>query len=319
MLRVAILDDFQHVALDVVDWSPLAGRAELTTFHEPFPGEDEAAAALGDFDAVVAMRERTRFPVSLLRRLPRLRLLVTTGMRNSAIDLAAADELGVLVCGTRSKSSSTVELTWALTLALLRHLVEESRNMSEGRWQTTLGGNLAGRTLGVVGLGRIGSEVARVGTAFGMDVVAWSTHLTAERAAERGARLVTFEELLATSDVVTVHQVLSDRSRNLVGARELDLMRADAVLVNTSRGPIVDTDALIDAVTRGTIAGAAVDVYDAEPLAPGHQLRHTPGILATPHLGYVTRDVYEVFYGEAVEDLVGFLDGAPVRVLTSKG
>lgn len=319
MLRVAILDDFQHVALDVVDWSPLGGRAELTTFHEAFAGEDEAAAALGDFDAVVAMRERTRFPASLLRRLPRLRLLVTTGMRNSAIDLAAAEELGVLVCGTRSKSSSTVELTWALTLALLRHLVEESRNMSEGRWQTTLGENLAGRTLGVVGLGRIGSAVARVGTAFGMDVVAWSTHLTAERAAEHGARLVTFEELLATSDVVTVHQVLSDRSRNLVGARELDLMRPGAVLVNTSRGPIVDTDALIDAVTRRTIAGAAVDVYDEEPLARGHRLRQTPGILATPHLGYVTRDVYEVFYGDAVEDLVGFLDGAPVRVLTGQG
>ena len=316
MLRVAILDDYQQVALAVADWSPLGGRADVTVFDEPFGDEETAAKALGDFDIVVAMRERTPFPASLLRRLPRLKLLVTTGMRNTAIDLATAEELGIVVSGTASVASSTVEHTWALILAWSRHIVEESGNMAAGRWQTTLGAGLAGKTLGVVGLGRIGTAVAAVGNAFGMRVVAWSQNLTVERAEAAGAELVDFSELLSGSDVVTVHLVLSDRTRHLIGAGELALMRPTALVVNTSRGPIVHSDALVTAVRSGAIAGAAVDVYDEEPPPVGHAIRSTPGILATPHLGYVSHEVYEVFYGQAVEDIVGFLDGAPVRLIS---
>ena len=313
MVRVAILDDYQSVALEVTDWSALDGRAEITAFHEHLPNEDAVADALVDFDVVVAMRERTAFPASLLRRLPRLQLLVTTGMRNSSIDMRAAAELGITVSGTDSVASSTVEHTWALILGWSRHIVEEAGNMSAGRWQTTLGNGLAGKTLGVVGLGRIGSAVAAVGNAFGMRVVAWSQNLTTERADAAGAELVGFHELLADSDVVTVHQVLSDRTRHLIGAAEIARMRPTALLVNTSRGPVIDSVAVASAVASGALAGAAVDVYDVEPPARDHPLRSTPGVLATPHLGYVTRGVYEVFYGQAVEDVVAFLDGSPVR------
>ena len=313
MLRVAILDDYQQVALAVADWSPLDGRAEVTVFDQRFGDEEAAAKALGDFDILVAMRERTPFPASLLRRLQRLRLLVTTGMRNSSIDLQAAEDLGITVSGTDSIASSTVEHTWALILAWSRHIVEEAGNMSAGRWQTTLGIGLAGKTLGIVGLGRIGSAVAAVGDAFGMRVVAWSPNLTTERALAAGVELVGFHELLVNSDVVTVHLVLSERTRHLIGAAEIALMRPSALLVNTSRGPIVDSVALASAVAADALAGAAVDVYDEEPPAVDHPLRSTPGVLATPHLGYVSREVYEVFYGQAVEDVVAFLDGAPVR------
>jgi len=313
MIRVAVLDDYQHVALQVADWTVLDGRAEVTVFDHGLGDEDAVVAALEEFDVVVAMRERTPFPESLLVRLPRLRLLVTTGMRNNAIDVAAAQRQGVTVCGTGSRISSTVELTWALILGWSRHLVQEAGSMTTGGWQTTLGTGLAGRTLGIIGLGRIGSAVAGVGSALGMRVLAWSHNLTAETAQASEAELVSLAELLAGSDVVTVHQVLSDRTRNLIGEAELALMRPTALLVNTSRGPIVSSDALVSAVTQGVIAGAAVDVYDNEPLPGDHPLRFTPGILATPHLGYVTRDVYEVFYREAVEDVVGFLDGTPLR------
>ena len=316
MIRVAILDDYQRVALEVADWSALDGRAELTVFDYRLGDEDAVAAVLAEFDVVVAMRERTSFSGSLLRRLPRLRLLVTTGMRNSAIDVATAERLGIAVCGTGSRAASTVELTWALILGWSRHLVEEVGNMATGGWQTTVGTGLAGRTLGIVGLGRIGSAVAEVGSAFGMRVLAWSQNLTAETAEASGAELVSLADLLSASDVVTVHQVLSDRTRNLIGELELALMRQTALLVNTSRGPIVSSDALVAAVRDGVIAGAAVDVYDEEPLPADHPLRSTPGILATPHLGYVARDVYEVFYGEVVEDVVSFLDGTPLRQIS---
>lgn len=313
MVRVAVLDDYQGVALEVADWSALEGRADVTVLREPFRDEEAAVQALDDFEILVAMRERTPFPASLLRRLPRLQLLVTTGMRNNAIDVTAAEELGVVVCGTASVASSTVELTWALILAWSRHVVEEAGNMAAGRWQTTLGNGLAGKTLGIVGLGRIGSAVAAVGNAFGMRVVAWSQNLTAERAEAAGAERVDFPELLSGADVVTVHLVLSERTRHLIGARELSLMKPTALLVNTSRGPIVSTDALVSAVASSSIGGAALDVYDHEPPAADDPVRSTRGILATPHLGYVSREVYEVFYGEAVEDIAGFLDGRPVR------
>ena len=311
MVRVAILDDYQGVAREVVDWSALDGRAEITTFERHFPDEDAAAEALVDYEVVVAMRERTPFPASLLHRLPQLRLLVTTGMRNGSIDLAAAEQLGVTVCGTDSVPSSTVEHTWALILAWSRHIVEEAGNMSAGRWQTTLGNGLSGKTLGIIGLGRIGTAVAAVGNAFGMRVVAWSQNLTTERAEAAGVELVAFPELLADSHVVSVHLVLSDRTRHLIGASEIARMRPSALLVNTSRGPIVDAAALASAVGSGALAGAAVDVYDEEPPAGDHPLRSTPGVLATPHLGYVSREVYEVFYGQAVEDVAAFLDGDP--------
>lgn len=317
MLRIAVLDDYQNVALEVADWSPLDGRAKVTSFHERFADEDETAAALQEFDCVVAMRERTPFPASLLARLPELRLLVTAGMRNAAIDLHSAAERGIVVTGTSTYAPATVELTWTLILAASRHVVEEAGNMASDGWQTTLGTALAGKTLGIVGLGKLGSAVAGIGAAFGMRVVAWSENLTAERAEAAGAELVSFDELLGQAHVVTIHTVLSDRTRGLIGTRELALMRPDALLVNTSRGPIVSTDALVEAVSSGIIGGAALDVYDEEPLPPGHPLRSTPGILATPHLGYVTRDTYEIVYGQAVEDIVRFLDDDPVRVLTT--
>ena len=279
---------------------------------------DEAAIAkrLGDFDVVVAMRERTPFTRALFERLPRLRLLVTTGMRNASIDLRAAADRGVVVCGTTGLPSPTAELTWALILALARHVPREDRATREGRWQETLGVTLAGKTLGVIGLGQLGSRVARVGKAFEMDVVAWSQNLTAERAAAVGATLAgSRDELLARADIVTIHLVLGERTRGLLGARELALMRPTAYLVNTSRGPIVDEQALVAALRAGAIAGAGLDVYDEEPLPADHPLRRLPNTVITPHLGYVTEETYRVFYPQAVEDIRGYLTGAPVRVL----
>jgi phosphoglycerate dehydrogenase-like enzyme len=239
-------------------------------------------------------------------------------MRNASIDLRAAGERGVVVSGTAGLPSPTAELTWALILALVRHVPREDRATREGRWQETLGTTLKGRTLGVLGLGQLGSRVARVGIAFEMDVIAWSQNLTAERAAAVGARLASGkDELLARADIVTIHLVLSDRTRGLIGARELGLMRPTAYLVNTSRGPIVDEGALIAALRAGAIAGAGLDVYDEEPLPPEHPLRGLPNTVITPHLGYVTEETYQIFYGQALEDIRAFLAGAPVRVLTA--
>jgi phosphoglycerate dehydrogenase-like enzyme len=314
-MRIAVLDDYQQVALAMADWSPVLARARVDTFTEHEPDEDALAELLQPYDVVVLMRERTPVPAGLLERLPRLRLLVTTGRRNPVVDVEAARAKGVTVCGTRSLSSAPVELTWALVLGLARHLVTEAGNMREGRWQTTVGTDLAGRTLGVIGLGRIGSAVARVGSAFGMGVVAWSENLTEERAADLGATAVPLDELLRVSDVVTIHQVLSDRTLGLVGRRELSLMKPSALLVNTSRGPVVDTDALLDALEREVIAGAGLDVYDEEPLPPHHPLRSAPNVLLTPHLGYVTEEVYRTFFGDVVEAVLAWLDGEPVREL----
>lgn len=316
MTRVAILDDYQRAALEVADWSRVRERAHVEVFTEHLAAPDELVQRLAGYDVVVAMRERTPFPGSVLERLPDLRLLVTTGGRNAAIDLSAAQRLGITVCGTRSSASATVEHTWALILGLCRNLETEAANIRAGGWQTTLGTGLAGKRLGVVGLGRLGSAVAGIGRAFGMEIVAWSANLTSERAEAAGARLLPFDELLSTSDVVTVHLVLSERTRHLIGSRELGLMKRSAFLVNTSRGPIVDTSALVEALESGSIAGAAVDVFDTEPLPPDHPLRSTPRSLVTPHLGYVTREGYQVFYGDVVEDIVAFLDGQPLRMLT---
>ena len=314
MTRVAILDDYQGVALLLADWSTLP--AEVTAFRDHLSDETSVAARLAEFDVVVAMRERTPFPRTLVERLPRLRLLVTTGMRNASIDVRAAADRGVVVCGTGGVPSPTAELTWALILALVRHVPREDRATREGRWQETLGTTLAGKTLGILGLGQLGSRVARVGRAFEMEVLAWSQNLTAERAAAVGATLAgSRDEVLARADIVTIHLVLSDRTRGLLGARELALMRPTAYLINTSRGPIVDEPALIAALRAGAIAGAGLDVFDEEPLAPDHPLRRLPNTVITPHLGYVTEETYRVFYPQALEDVRGFLAGTPVRVL----
>ncbi|MFF3938256.1 D-2-hydroxyacid dehydrogenase family protein [Streptomyces phaeofaciens] len=315
--RCAVLDDFQNVATAFADWSSLGGEVEVVSFTEHFGTEDELVAALAGFDCVVTLRERVPFPASLLDRLPRLRLLVASGMRNSVIDYAAARANGVTVCGTASSSTPPVELTWALLLGLARGLVEESGALrSGGPWQSTVGADLHGRRLGLLGLGKIGALVARVGSAFGMEVSAWSQNLTVERTEEVGVRLASSkEELLAGSDFVSVHLALGDRTRGLIGAAELALMKPTAYLVNTSRAAIVDQDALVTALREGRIAGAAVDVFDVEPLPAGHPMRTAPRLLATPHLGYVSRANYERYYGQAVEDIRAYLAGAPVRVL----
>jgi len=313
-LKIAILDDYQHAALTCANWSALG--AEIVTFHSHIDRTADLAAELAPFDVVVAMRERTPFTAERIGLLPSLRLLVTTGMRNASIDVAAANRAGVTVCGTRGSPGATPELTWALILSLVRHVAEENAAVRNGGWQHTLGFGLRGRTLGIVGCGNIGTAVAAVGRAFGMEVLAWSQNLTAQAAAAAGATAVVKDELFATCDVITVHYKLSERSTGLIGARELGLMKPGAFLVNTSRGPIVDQDALLAALYAGDIAGAALDVYDEEPLPVGHPLRSAPRTVLTPHLGYVTDDGYRTFYTDAVEDIAAFAGGQPVRVLT---
>jgi phosphoglycerate dehydrogenase-like enzyme len=316
-LRCAVLDDYQGVATTMADWSPVTDRIEVLSFTEHAGTEDELAKALADVDIVVTLRERVPFPASLLARLPRLKLLVASGMRNSVIDYAAAERQGVTVCGTGSASTPPVELTWALILGLARGIVAENAALrAGGPWQSTVGADLHGRRLGLIGLGKIGSRVAAVGLAFGMEVVAWSQHLTEERAGEAGVALAaSLEELLSTSDIVSIHLALSERTRGLLGARELALLKPTAYLVNTSRAAIVDEDALIDALRRGAIAGAGLDVFGTEPLPADHPMRTLPRLLATPHLGYVTEANYRRYYGDAVEDIEAFLAGSPVRRL----
>jgi phosphoglycerate dehydrogenase-like enzyme len=314
--RIAVLDDYQSVAAQFTDWTTLPEPADVVEFHDSVDDEDALVARLEPFDVVVAMRERTAFPRSVLERLPNLKLLVTTGRRNKSIDIEAANDRGVTVCGTGILPNGTAELTWGLILAVTRHIPKEDASVRAGGWQQTIGGDLAGARLGVVGLGGQGSQVARIGLAFGMDVVAWSQNLTDERAAEHGVRRVDREELFATSDVVTVHLLWSKRTRGLINAEDFALMKHTAIFINTSRGPIVQTPALVDALQNGTIAGAGLDVYDKEPLPADDPIRSLPRTVLTPHLGYVTRSTYEVFYGEAVEDVAAFLRGEPIRVIT---
>ena len=315
-LRCAVLDDYQGVALTSADWSGLAAAVDV--FRDHVADEGALVERLAGYDAVVLMRERTPFPRSVLEKLPDLRLLITTGMRNASVDVAAATERGVVVCGTGGLTTSTVELTWALITGLARSVVVENTGLrSNGPWQQSVGVDLAGATLGVLGLGRIGSLVAKVGLAFGMDVVAWSQNLTADAAAAAGTRLAPSKaELVAAADFLTVHLVLSERSRGLVGADDLAAMKPSAFLVNTSRAPIVDQDALVTALREGRIAGAGLDVYDVEPLPADHPFRTLPNVLATPHLGYVTRGGDAIFWREVVEDIAAFIDGAPVRTIT---
>ncbi len=315
--RVALLDDYQGVALDLLGRSPADTRLQYQAFtdHIDSANLDGLVERLAPFDAVVAMRERTAFGRDLLSRLPNLRLLVTTGMGNAAIDLDACREQGVTVCGTSGSVQSTAELTWALILAAARHLPTELANVRGGGWMTTVGTDLQGATLGLLGLGRIGAMVAAVGQAFGMRCVAWSQNLTAERCAGVGVELVSREQLFAEADVLTVHLVLSERTRALVGAAELAAMKPTAWLINTSRGPICDEDALAVACADGVIAGAALDAYGTEPLPADHPFRTLPNVLASPHIGYVSHNVYQVFYRHIAEDLTAYLNGSPIRVL----
>ncbi|MFD8114247.1 D-2-hydroxyacid dehydrogenase family protein [Streptomyces microflavus] len=314
-LRCAVIEDFQSAATTVADWSSVTADVDVVTFAEHLGPAEEVGDALAEFDIVVTLRERVPFPAEVFARLPRLRLLIASGMRNSVIDFAAAERHGVTVCGTASSSTPPVELTWALLLGLARSIVPEANGLrAEGPWQTTVGADLHGRTLGLLGLGKIGSRVAQVGRAFGMEVVAWSQNLTEERTQEVGTALAASkEELMEAGDFVSVHLALSDRTRGLIGAAELARMRPTAYLVNTSRAAIVDQDALLAALHAGTIAGAGLDVFDVEPLPAGHPMRTAPRLLATPHLGYVSRANYATYYGQAVENIRAFLDGEPVR------
>lgn len=318
MTRVAILDDYQNVARQMSDWSVLPSDVEIQVFQDHLKDEDAVAERLKDFEIVMAMRERTPFPRSLLERLPKLKLLTTTGMRNAAIDLDAAADCGVLVCGTGGVVYPTAELTWGLILALLRYIPREDQAVRTGQWQVSMGLGLNGKTLGLMGLGRLGSQVARVGKAFQMELIAWSQNLTAERAAEFDATLVSKEELLAQSDILSIHLVLSSRSRGLIGAPELGLMKPTAYLINTSRGPLVDEQALLQALQNGTIAGAGLDVFDEEPLPLDHPLRKLDNTVITPHIGYVTTETYEIFFDHTVENIQAFLNGFPVRVLNTR-
>ncbi len=316
-MKAAILDDYQNVALKMADWGVLRGRADVTVFNDHVDGIDAVAKRLAPFEIVCLMRERTPFPRELFQKLPGLKLLITTGAKNRAIDLAAAAEHGVTVCCTRNPASEPqmVQFTWGMILAMLRNLPVEERNMREGRWQTTLGHTLHGRTLGIVGLGKIGGGVANVGKAFGMNLIAWSQNLTPARATECGARAVAKDELFASADIVTLHLALSPRSRGVVGARELGLMTPTSYLVNTSRGPLVDEKAMIETLRARRIAGAALDVFDQEPLPAQHPLRSFDNVVLTPHVGFVTEETYRIYFTDTIEDIQAFLDGKPVRVL----
>lgn len=318
--RIAVLDDYQGLSQQMADWAPLAGRAEIVVFRDTLADVDELTKRLDGFSIVCAMRERTKFGRTLLERLPGLELIASTGKHNAAIDMAAASDLGIAVAYTEPVSGGgTPELTWALILAALRNIPGEVASVRDGGWQVGLGRELAGHTLGILGLGRIGSAVARVGIAFGMRVIAWSPNLDAARAASLGVEAVMKEELFSRSDVLSVHMVLGERSRGLVAHDDLGRMKSTAWLVNTSRGPIVDEAALVDVLTERRIGGAALDVYGTEPLPADHPFRHLGNVVATPHIGYVTEQTYRAFYGQTVENIIAWLDGTPTRTLLLQG
>ncbi|MFH1806729.1 MAG: D-2-hydroxyacid dehydrogenase family protein [Pseudomonadota bacterium] len=314
-MKIAILDDYQNLARSATDWSALDAQCSITVFHDTLDDPVALAARLAPFDILCVMRERTPIPASLQAQLPNLKLIVTTGKRNDAIDVAAAQARGITVCGTESPSTATPELTFALMLALARGIVPENKSVREGGWQVGLGHDLAGSTLGIIGLGRLGEKVATIAQAFGMNIIAWSENLTAERCAKLGVTLASKQDLLRQSDFITIHQRLSDRTIGLIRADELHLMKPTAFLINTSRGPIVDWQALLIAVEKGQIAGAGIDVYDAEPLPHDHPLRGSDKLLLTPHLGYVTRGTWDVFYGQTAEAISAWLAGKPIRVI----
>jgi phosphoglycerate dehydrogenase-like enzyme len=307
-MKIAILDDYQNVALKMADWSALSERAEITVFNDHVADPSALVERLLPFDIVCVMRERTPLPREVLQHLPRLKLIASTGSRNASIDMGAAKELGITVTATGYRSSPTIELTWALILASLRSIVHENNSIRNGGWQESVGQDLSGKILGVVGLGNIGGQVARIGLAFGMEIIAWSQNMTPEIAEAAGARLVSKDELFRQADIVTIHLILSGRTKGLVGAAELGLMKPTSRLINTSRGPIVDEPSLIKALGLHAIAGAAIDVFDQEPLPSEHPFRSMDNMLATSHIGYVTEGLYRTFYGDTVTSITAWLN-----------
>jgi D-3-phosphoglycerate dehydrogenase len=314
-MKVAILDDYQNVSLILGNFEKLKNDFDFQVFNQSFENEDDAIEKLKDFEILLVMRERTPITKKIIKNLKELKLIITSGMRNKSIDLVTAKEKNILVCGTDSNSNSTAELTWALILNLVRNIREESENMYQGYWQTTLGYELKGKTLGIIGLGRIGSQVAKVGMAFGMNVIAWSENLKLSVAKDNQVLAVTKEELLEKSNFVTIHTVLSDRTKNLITIKDLKLMKETAFLINTSRGSIVNEFDLVEALEKNIIAGAGLDVYNIEPLPENHKLRFLPNALLLPHLGYVTKENYEIFYSQMFENLQAFKDGKPIRII----
>ena len=316
--RCAILDDFQNVTLKVADWSSVSSELDIKVFNEHLGGPDNVIKALQDFEIVCAMRERTGFPRAVIEKLPKLKLLITTGMRNASIDVAAATERGVTVCGTGSFGSPTSGIAIGLMLELTRHIGYENARLKAGEtWQRTIGPELEGMTLGILGLGKLGTRTAKIGQAFGMKVIAWSQNLTPEKCKEAGVDYVSKEDLFRQADFISIHVVLSQRSRGLVGAKEFALMKPTAYLINTSRGPIVDEPAMLAALRDKKIAGAGLDVFDVEPLPKDHPLRKMDNVVLTPHLGYVALKNYQNYFAGVVEDIRGFIDGKPMRVMTN--
>jgi len=319
MVRAAILDDYQNVAMGFADWSPIAKDVEIKVFNKPFASQDEAIKALQGFAVIVGMRERTPFPRKLIEALPDLKLLITTGARNNSFDIKACAERGIAVCGTGAVGSPTTGIAFGLMLELTRRIGFENARLKAGEaWQVTIGRDLEGLTLGILGLGRLGQRSATVGKAFGMNSIAWSQNLTAEKAEAAGAQLVSKEDLFREADIVTIHLVLSDRSRGLVGAKELGLMKKSSYLINTSRGPIVDEKSLIATLQAKSIAGAGLDVFDVEPLPLDHPFRKLDNVVITPHLGYVSEQNYRKYFPDIVEDIRAWLDGKPARVIEAK-
>jgi D-3-phosphoglycerate dehydrogenase len=314
-MKVAILDDYQNVSLILGSFEKLKKDFDFHVFNQPFENEDSIIEQLKDFDALLVMRERTSITRKIIFNLKKLKLIITSGMRNKSIDFLAAKERKVLVCGTDSNSNSTTELTWALILGLARNLREETENMYQGYWQTTLGHELKGKILGIIGLGKIGIEVSKVALAFGMNVIAWSENLKLSVAKDNKVLAVTKEDLLEKSDFITIHTVLSDRTKNLIKKKDLVLMKGTAYLINTSRGPVVNEFDLVEALEMNVIAGAGLDVYNIEPLPENHKLRFLPNALLLPHLGYVTKENYEIYYSQMLENLKAFSAGKPIRVI----
>jgi phosphoglycerate dehydrogenase-like enzyme len=314
-MKVAILDDYQNLSIILGNFEKLKEVFNFHVFNQPFKNENDTIDKLKDFEILLTMRERTPITKNVIKSLKKLKLIITSGMRNKSIDLIAAKEKNILVCGTDSNSNSTAELTWALILGLSRNIREEAENMYQGYWQTTLGLDLKGKILGVIGLGRIGSQVAKIGRAFGMNVIAWSENLKLSVAKDNQVLAVTKEELLEKSDFVTIHTVLSDRTKNLITKKDFEKMKELAFLINTSRGPIVNEYDLVEALEKNIIAGAGLDVYDIEPLPDNHKLRFLPNALLLPHIGYVTKENYEIFYSQMSENLQAFKAGKPIRVI----
>ena len=314
-MKVAILDDYQNVSMILGSFERLKKDFDFQVFNQPFENEEQVIEQLKHFEALLIMRERTPITKKVISNLKNLKLIITSGMRNKSVDFLAAKEKKILICGTDSSSNSTAELTWALILGLVRNLREETENMYQGYWQSTLGFELKGKTLGIIGLGKIGIQVSKVALAFGMNVIAWSENLKISTANENKVLAVTKEELLEKSDIITIHNILSERSKNLISKKDFELMKRTVFLINTSRGPIVNESDLVEALEKNVIAGVGLDVYDIEPLPENHKLRFLPNALLLPHLGYVTKENYEVFYAQMAQNLLAFKEEKPIRVI----